>query len=126
MSSNQIHPRLLARIREVLEGRQEQILDTQVGVYSRLCKATKLLNDSRHPAGLDATATCAASAQAIREYARDDRLGDEDSLRKIYDDLDRVSTVICSALGIGPAMDSPASEAKCEVNQTSISRETSG
>lgn len=83
----------------------DELLDTQKRVYSHLCEATRLLCESQHPAGLGATAACVASAQVVGQLARQDSLGKEDALRKIYDDLELVSAVICSALGIGGPAD---------------------
>lgn len=46
MSNVKVHPRILQRIQEIRSAREDQLLDAQVRVYSRLCKATKRLKET--------------------------------------------------------------------------------
>lgn len=101
-SAHQIHPRFEERVRDLLDGREGRLLDTQVRVYARLCKATRKLGEDSDELLADASMTCASATLAIREFALADRLGDEESLREIYNDLNRVSEAINEALGISP------------------------
>lgn len=100
MKENEIHPRVLERIRQVQQSVGNQLLDRQVTAYAQLCKATKVLRESRFEdkssGRRETQELCSSAAETVRRLATEGTIsGDIYKLEEVCERLGQLAGHIC-------------------------------